>query len=50
VSRWSGQVLGQDDAVIGWVLDRGDAGSFVQLGLQVVELADVVVGGAAEVM
>jgi hypothetical protein len=45
--RRPGQVLGQDDAVLGRVLDRGDAGSFVQLRLDVVELADVVVGRAA---
>jgi hypothetical protein len=45
--RRPGQVLGQDDTVVGRGLDRGDAGSFVELRLDVVELADVVVGGAA---
>jgi len=45
--RRPGQVLGEYDTVGGWRLDRGDAGSFVDPGLDVVELADVVVGGAA---
>jgi hypothetical protein len=43
----AGPVLGQDDTVAGRMLDRGDAGPFVKLRLEIVELANVVVGGAA---
>jgi hypothetical protein len=44
------QVVGQDDTVVGRGVDCGDAGSFVKLRLEIVELADVVVVGLREVM